>query len=113
MTFLITRVTTGNKWNSMGKDIIFSRISFQRIFLAACLIALTTLSAQAEDISVTASVDNTELTIEDSANLSIIIKGRKDSPPIPLPPIEGFKVHSLGKSSAIQIIKKSLLILKP
>jgi len=104
MTFLITRVTTGNKWNSMGKEIIFRGNSFQSIFLVALLIVLSTLSAQAEDISVTASVDKTELTIEDSANLSIIVKGLKDSPPIPLPSVEGFKVHSLGKSSAIQII---------
>jgi hypothetical protein len=88
----------------MGKESIFRVNSFQRLFLATCLIVLTALSAHAEDISVSASVDKTELTLEDSANLSILVKGIKDSPPISLPPIDGFKIHSRGSSSAIQII---------
>ncbi|MGV7220276.1 MAG: BatD family protein [Nitrospinales bacterium] len=104
MTCLITRVTTGSNWNSMRKVNIFRAISFHGIILATCLIIFTALSAYAEDVSVTASVDKTELTLEDSATLSIIVKGLKDIDPIPLPPIDGFKVHSRGKSSAVQII---------
>ena len=104
MTCLITRVTTGSNWNSMGKVTIYRAINIHGIFLATCLIIFTVLSAHAEEISVTASVDKTELTLEDSVNLSIVVKGLKDSDPIPLPPIDGFKVHSRGKSSAVQII---------
>ena len=107
-----TRETTGNKRHSMGKENIFKVYSFQRVFLITCLIIFSAFPSYAEDISVTASVDKTELTLEGSANLSIIVKGMKDSPPIPLPPIDGFKTHSRGSSSAIQIINgdmKSLI----
>jgi hypothetical protein len=95
---------TGSQWNIMTKVNIFKTGSFHLFLFASCLILFIASSTHAEDISVTASIDKTELTLEDSANLSIIVKGLKDTPPIPPPSIDGFKVQSLGKSSAVQII---------
>jgi len=95
---------TGNKWHFMGRKNTFRNNYFYRILLIVCSIILSAITVQAKEIGLSATVDKTELTLEDSVNLSVIVKGVKDYPPIHLPPIDGFKVHSRGSSSAIQII---------
>ena len=57
-----------------------------------------------ENVSVTATVDKNSLTLEDTLQLSIIIKGSKNTPPPELPPLPDFKVVSSGTSSSTQYI---------
>jgi len=86
----------------MGDENIFRKYS--HIVLTACLIVSSAISAQAEDISISAAVDKTELTLEDSVTLAVTIRGVKNPPPIQLPPLPGFNVLTMGSSSSIQII---------
>lgn len=73
------------------------------------LFFLTTGTAGAAEIQVTASVNKLELTLEDSVNYSVVVEGTRSSPPPKLPSLDSFNVRSRGSSSSIQIIngKKS------
>ena len=57
-----------------------------------------------KNISVTATVDKNNLTLEDSLQLSIVIKGSKNTPPPQLPSLSDFRVTSAGTSSSTQYI---------
>ena len=57
-----------------------------------------------QNISVTATVDKNNLTLEDSLQLSIVIKGSKNTPPPQLPSLTDFRVTSAGTSSSTQYI---------
>ena len=57
-----------------------------------------------QNISVTATVDKNNLTLEDSLQLSIVIKGSKNTPPPQLPSLPDFRVTSAGTSSSTQYI---------
>ncbi len=65
---------------------------------------LTMGTARATDIQITASVDQQELTLEDSVNFSIVVEGTRSAPPPQLPPLDSFKVRPRGSSSSFQII---------
>ncbi len=60
--------------------------------------------AIAEEIQVTASTDNTEITLEDTLNLSVTIHGKGEAPSPTLPSLPNFLVNPQGTSSSIQII---------
>jgi hypothetical protein len=68
------------------------------------VILFQTLLAFADDIAVTATVDKTEATLEDSITLSIKVSGTQNSPAPQLPSMPEFRVQSLGTSSSVQII---------
>jgi hypothetical protein len=57
-----------------------------------------------ENISATATVDKNTLTLEDSLQLSIVIKGTKNTPQPQLPSLPDFRVTSAGTSSSTQYI---------
>ena len=57
-----------------------------------------------QNISVTATVDKNSLTLEDSLQLSIVIKGTQNTPPPQLPSLPDFRVTSAGTSSSTQYI---------
>ena len=57
-----------------------------------------------QNISITATVDKNSLTLEDSLQLSIVIKGTKNTPPPQLPALPDFRVTSAGTSSSTQYI---------
>ncbi len=61
-------------------------------------------SALAEEIQISASTDNTEITLEDTLNFSVTIQGKGDSLPPTLPSLPNFQVKSQGSSSSIQIV---------
>jgi len=61
-------------------------------------------TARAADIQITASVDQQELTLEDSVNFSIVVEGTRSAPPPQLPPLDSFKVRPRGSSSSFQIV---------
>ena len=56
------------------------------------------------NISVTATVDKTSLTIEDVLRLSIVIQGTQNTPPPELPSLPSFRVTAAGTSSSTQYI---------
>ena len=60
--------------------------------------------AFANDIQVLATVDRNQITLEDSLELSITIKGTQNTPPPELPSIPDFRITSSGNSSSTQII---------
>ena len=57
-----------------------------------------------ENTSVTATVDKNSLTLEDSLQLSIVVKGTQNTPPPQLPSLPDFRVTSAGTSSSTQYI---------
>ncbi|MEK9629796.1 MAG: BatD family protein [Nitrospinota bacterium] len=75
--------------------------------LAFIIWLLLTAPAFGDEIQVMATVDRNQITLEDSLNLSITIKGTQDTPPPELPPLPDFRVTSSGTSSSTQIINMS------
>lgn len=65
------------------------------------------LPAFAEDIQVLATVDKNQLTLEDSVQLSIVIRGTQNTPPPELPSLPNFRIVALGTSTSTQIINMS------
>ena len=63
-----------------------------------------TLNAFGENIQVLATVDRTQITLEDSIQLSITIKGTQNTPPPELPSLPNFRITSGGTSSSTQIV---------
>ncbi len=63
-----------------------------------------TLPAFGEDIEVLATVDRNQITLEDSLQLSITVKGTQNTPPPELPSLPEFRITSSGTSSSTQII---------
>lgn len=60
--------------------------------------------AIAEGIAVTATVDKSEATLEDTITLSVKVSGTQNSLEPQLPAMPEFRVQSLGTSSSVQII---------
>ena len=71
-----------------------------------CLFLVLAFSGMSygENISVTATVDKNSLTLEDSLQLSIVIKGAKNTPLPQLPSLLDFRVSSAGTFSSTQYI---------
>ena len=63
-----------------------------------------TLNAFGENIQVLATVDRTQITLEDSIQLSVTIKGTQNTPPPELPSLPNFRITSGGTSSSTQIV---------
>ena len=63
-----------------------------------------TLHAFGENIQVLATVDRNQITLEDSIQLSVTIKGTQNPPPPELPSLPNFRITSSGTSSSTQII---------
>ena len=63
-----------------------------------------TINAFGENIQVLATVDRTQITLEDSIQLSVTIKGTQNTPPPELPSLPNFRITSGGTSSSTQII---------
>jgi len=62
------------------------------------------LPAFANDIQVLATVDRNQITLEDSLELSITIRGTQNTPPPELPSMPDFRITPSGTSSSTQII---------
>jgi len=63
-----------------------------------------TLNAFGENVQVLATVDRTQITLEDSIQLSVTIKGTQNTPPPELPSLPNFRITSGGTSSSTQIV---------
>ena len=70
------------------------------------LILWTALSLPAfgKDVQVVATVDRNQITLDDSVQLSITIKGTQNTSPPELPALPDFRITSSGTSSSTQII---------
>ena len=70
------------------------------------LILWTALSLPAfgKDIQVVATVDRNQITLDDSVQLSVTIKGTQNTSPPELPALPDFRITSSGTSSSTQII---------
>ena len=79
--------------------------TFRKIALLTLLLipALSGMSF-GQNISVTATVDKNQLTLEDVLQLSIVIRGTQNTPPPELPSLPDFRITSAGKSSSTQYI---------
>jgi hypothetical protein len=74
------------------------------LFLITALSMLSTPPVFAQNVSVSATVDKNNLSLEDALQLSIIIKGTQNIPPPELPSLPDFRVTSAGTSSSTQYI---------
>ena len=63
-----------------------------------------TINAFGENIQVLATVDRTKITLDDSIQLSVTIKGTQNTPPPELPSLPNFRITSGGTSSSTQIV---------
>ncbi len=68
------------------------------------MVAFGASHVHADEIALTASADKTAISLEDSINLSITIKGAKDSPPPTLPDLKNFNILSTGTQTQVQVI---------
>jgi len=59
---------------------------------------------QADDIHVTANVDNTEITLEDTLRLIVTVHGSRRAPHPELPALPDFQVRTGGTSTSMQMI---------
>jgi hypothetical protein len=74
------------------------------IFLFIALSLYITAQSFAQNVSVSATVDKNQLSLEDVLQLSIVIKGTQNTPPPELPSLPDFRVVSAGTSSSTQYI---------
>lgn len=81
----------------------FNKSGMKTVTLLAGLLWISTPAA-AQDIRVYASVDNTEITLEDTIQLSVTVEGVQNAPAPEPPALSEFKVRSGGTSSSLQII---------
>ncbi len=58
----------------------------------------------AQEIRVSASVNNTEITLEDVVNLEVVVEGTQDAPEPEPPPLPGFSIRTGGRATSLQII---------
>jgi len=75
-----------------------------KLLLAGAIFFLWVLPALASGIQVSASVDNSEITLEDSLRLSVRVEGVRSAPSPELPDLQDFKIHPQGKSSSVSIV---------
>jgi len=66
--------------------------------------------AHAEEISISARVDKNQLSLEDSAQLSVTVHGVQNAPEPHLPELPDFKIRSGGTSSSTQIINGKMSV---
>ncbi len=79
---------------------------FRLAALACCLFVTAAFAstARADGIALTATVDKTELTLEDSLQLSLTLEGVRNAPPPTLPELPEFRIRSRGTASSTRII---------
>ncbi len=81
-----------------------------RLGLCAILAAVLALSgvasvsAKADAVKLTATVDKSELTLEDTLQLSLTVEGVQNAPPPKLPDLPNFRIRSRGTASSTRII---------
>ncbi len=80
--------------------------------LALLIVSGLASPAIAGEIGLTARVDNNNVTLEDSIQLSLTVNGVMNAPEPQLPPLPDFKVRSSTQSSSTQIIngKRSVAV---
>jgi hypothetical protein len=78
--------------------------TFLLFILFAILNLLMVSQSFGQNVSVTATVDKNNLSLEDVLQLSIIIKGTQNTPPPELPSLPDFRIVSAGTSSSTQYI---------
>lgn len=84
-----------------------------QIWLILCLFIFSEIFpklAFSDDIRISASVDKTQLTLEDSIELAVTIHGLRKIPKIELPPLPDFKVRSAGTQSSTQIFNSNMRV---
>jgi len=87
-----------------GEKMTRSKSSKITTFISLLVFNLLTLPAWGENIQVVATVDRNEITLEDSLQLSILIKGTQNTSLPELPSLPDFRISSSGTSSSTQII---------
>ncbi len=79
-----------------------------RVFLFTYFLHLCVSSAFADQVSILATVDKNQGTLEDVFNLTITVKGVRNSPKPILPSIPNFSVRQSGTQSSVQIVNGTM-----
>lgn len=77
---------------------------FSKLLLVGGIFFMWALPTAADDIQVSASVDNSEITLEDSLLLSIRVQGVMRAPSPELPNLQDFKVRTQKSNTSLSII---------
>jgi hypothetical protein len=98
-----------NTEEKIGKMSMISRKNYLikktvRFFLFAYFLHFCVSSAFANEISILTTVDKNHGTLEDVFNLTITVKGVRNSPKPILPPIPNFSIRQSGTQSSITIV---------
>ncbi len=74
------------------------------IFILGVILFCSVSYALAEEVSFEASVDSNRVSLGQSIQLTLTVRGAKGTKPFKLPPIDGFDVRYLGPSTRVSII---------
>ena len=100
-------------FTSSCKGLVCDMKNIKPIILISLFIFLSfVFLATASDITVTATVDKTETTMDDQITLSVSVNGAQRIGDPVLPPLQDFQVISSGTSSEVKIINGSLSAFK-
>ncbi|CCQ91727.1 exported hypothetical protein [Nitrospina gracilis 3/211] len=77
---------------------------FLSFFLLASIALLLPGSGWSQDIRVSASVNNTEITLEDVLDVKVVMEGTQDAPQPDPPALPAFSVRPGGRATSLQII---------
>lgn len=87
---------------------MFQKLAVKYLIISALIFLLHTAASFADEIAVTATVDKTEASLEDSITLSVQVSGTQNNPAPQIPSLPEFRVQSLGSSSSVQIINMKM-----
>ncbi len=77
----------------------------RKIFICLILGLFLSSSVSAQDISISADVDRSEISMDEQLTLTIVVSGNVSNIPKPgIPPMKGFNSYSSGRSQNISII---------
>ena len=89
---------------SMRIKIFLKNRPFTKLLLVGTIFFIWALPTEADDIQVSASVDNSEITLEDSLLLSVRVQGVMRAPSPELPNLQDFKVRTQKSNTSLSII---------
>lgn len=91
-----------------GCDLIGWGIKMRRVAVMTVVLGLCHVAVVAADVKVTLSVDQTDMTLEDEATMTVSVESDRSSSDPVFPPMAAFKMVPHGTSSSIQIINGNM-----
>jgi len=95
-------VKTGKRLMTVRQNYWLEKV--KRFFIFACFLLLSVGTVAADEISVLTTIDKNIGTLEDVFNLTVTVKGVRNSPKPTMPPMPDFTLRQSGTQSSITIV---------